>query len=137
MDFYPPTCQGDLYGFNMAGALHGHPDGPYSQHPYPSYLYTPQNNPHLYMNYNQRPPIPLQTPDIMGPSMRMPSSSQPFLHSLENGDTSVSLAQGDYLLCNSNSLKRPSGEEELIAGDSNFNVEQFLNVTPSSRKPDA
>ena len=135
MEYYPTSCQTDPYGYNMTGQVPGE-GHPYGQHGYASYLYAPQN-PHLFMNYESRPSVPVQSPQMMGPSMRIASASQPYLASLESGDPTVSLAQTDYGMHGHASLRRPEGEEEPNGGDSTFNVEQFLNVKPdTSHRPE-
>ena len=146
MDYFPPTCRSDGYGYNLAGQLNGHPSdaSPYGQGGgYRTYLYAPPpHSTQMFLNYGARPSIPVQTPQMMGPSMRLATSSQPFLTSTEDAaeDPAASLAQVDYVLGGNASMKRPPGEEDLTGGDSNFNVEQFLNVDPSGtglRKSDA
>lgn len=81
------------------------------------------------MNYDSRSSIPLQNPQMMGflRSMAKKSYSRVFVDNAEGGG---SIGASEFF-CNSTSLKRANGEDEMASGDPNFNVEQFFNAAPS------
>lgn len=140
MECYPPTSQGVSYGFNVGGNLP--PENSAFVQQFPPYLYAPQNPNHVFMNYDPRPQMPIQGPQMMGPSMRLEGSQQ-FLPHLENTGDAPSVAQADYQLL----MKQPSElkqdptnggnlkEDEDLNGGDNFNVDQYFNEIKSGGHP--
>eukprot|EP00210_Caulerpa_lentillifera_P006423 g6135.t1 len=138
MDCYPSSSQGVSYNFNMGGKL-PHENAAFVQQ-FPSYLYTPQNTSHVFMNYEPRPQMPIQGPQMMGPSMRIERAQQPpYLTHIENPGKVPNAHQEYQMLMKQqqqSEMKRESTNEavkddEIIGGD-NFNVEQYFNEVKSA-----